>query len=69
MNNLEPDRKKELKFVRKAHKIQKTKEANAEFVSIPEMRLGLLVNKGENKEKKKKDYKQKLEKYRNRTKN
>lgn len=68
MTNLEPDRKKELAFVRKARKLQVIKEAKGRWIHL-DARTQIWIEAGENEAEKIKQYKDKLNKWRNRNKN
>jgi len=59
----------EKEFYKKARKLQKIREASAEFVSIPGTRIKLLIDRNENREEKIRQFKDKLNKWQNRTKN
>ena len=63
MSNLDPDRKKELRYIKKQKKIQARRESKGKYYFIPGTQIKLWVKNGENPEEKIREYKNKLIQY------
>ena len=62
MSNLEPNRKKELRYISKQKKIQARRESKGKYYLIPETKIKLWVKNGENPEEKIREFKNKYKK-------